>query len=102
MAENRTLSGIYEMVVTDALSESLLDLDERLDAQRHTLRSAEAADRIALHLSQVIERAIATLEEKDRAQAGAEVARQLIRRLDERPVSVTPCLRLRGNSRGAR
>lgn len=76
-------AGLYETLLTDALAASLIDLDDRLDAQRHTLRSAEAADRIALHLSRVIERTIATLDEKDRAQAGAEVARQLIRRLDE-------------------
>jgi len=67
----------------DALAASLLDLEERLHQERHTLRSAEAADRIALHLIPVIERPIATLDDKDRAQAGAEVARQLIRRLDE-------------------
>lgn len=79
----RWRAGLYEALLTDALAASLLDLDDRLDAQRHTLRSAEASDRIALHLSRVIERAIATLEETDRAQAGAEVARQLIQRLDE-------------------
>ena len=71
-------AGLYETLVTDALAASLLDLDERLDAQRHTLRSAEAADRIALHLSRVIERAIATLDEKDRAQAGPKTAARSI------------------------
>ncbi len=75
--------GLHEALLTEALAASLLDLDDRLHQDRHTLRAAEAADRIALHLSRVIERAIATLDEKERATAGAEVARQLIRRLDE-------------------
>jgi superfamily II DNA or RNA helicase/HKD family nuclease len=47
------------------------------------LRSAEAPDRIALHLSRQIEQSLAGVGEMDRVQIGIEVARELIARLAE-------------------
>src|SRR5690606_38110827 len=44
--------------------------------------SAEAADRIALHLGAVVRRVVAAMPERERASASIELARALIRRLD--------------------
>ncbi|AKT42501.1 DUF3427 domain-containing protein [Chondromyces crocatus] len=70
--------GLYEVLLTDAVEARLRGLDARFEAHRTGLRAAEAPDRIALHLSRVIERAIASLDEKERASLGTTLARRLI------------------------
>ena len=70
--------GLHESLVTEALSESLTRLPSQLKAKLQPLRAAEAGDRIALHLSRVIERYINDLPEKDRADAGVQLARKVI------------------------
>ncbi len=55
----RTDRGIYETLITGALDAELGALGDRLEARRSPLHEAEAADRIALHLSRVLERAVA-------------------------------------------
>jgi hypothetical protein len=59
-------AGLYEALVTVALKSALEGLDHGLEAQKGPLRSAEAADRIALHLARLITRAVEAIEEKDR------------------------------------
>lgn len=59
-----TERGLYETLVTEALEEQLGALGGRLQARRSELHEAEAADRIALHLSRVIERAITSLDKR--------------------------------------
>ena len=49
--------GLYEVLITEALAASLRELGEVLEARSTDLRAAEAADRIALHLSRVVQRA---------------------------------------------
>jgi hypothetical protein len=70
--------GLYESLVTEALEVQLAELGERLQARRSGLHEAEAADRIALHLGRVIERAIASLDRQDRVKVGTALARQLV------------------------
>lgn len=53
--------GLYEVVITEALEAELSRLAERLVAVRAELRAAEAADRIAMHIARVVERAVATM-----------------------------------------
>lgn len=70
---------------------------------RFTLRTAEAADRIAWHISAVVERAIEMLPEAERVAAGVELARTLVDRIvagtavtelgDERPEEAARVLR---------
>jgi superfamily II DNA or RNA helicase/HKD family nuclease len=75
--------GLYEVLVTDALQARL---DELPSGRHHVtggLRPAEAADRIALHLSREIERALDALPDDARVAVGIEVARELIERLAE-------------------
>ena len=73
--------GLYETLLTDLLA-------ERLESDGHTehvelavLRDAEAADRIALHISAVVERAIETLPQERRAALGVRLARRLVEQI---------------------
>jgi hypothetical protein len=70
--------GLYETLITEALEEQLGSLGERLEARRSELHEAEAADRLALHLSRVVERAIASLDKNHRVEKGTALARQLV------------------------
>ena len=74
--------GIYEVLVTEALRPYLDSLEGRSRKTR-PLHTAEAADRIALHLSRGIERSLAAVNDSDRVQVGIHVARDLIARLAE-------------------
>ena len=95
--------GLYETLITEALEEQLGSLGDRLDACRSELHEAEAADRLALHLSRVVERAIASLDKNQRVARGTDLARQLVNVIveattadtlgPERPVSPANVLR---------
>ncbi len=74
--------GIYEVLVTEALRVRLDSLDRHFRKTR-SLHTAEAADRIALHLSHEIERSLAAVNDTDRVQVGIQIARDLIARLAE-------------------
>lgn len=72
-------SSLLESLLTEALQARLSELDDsKLSAQLRKLHPAEAPDRIALHLSRVIERALADLDDKQRVQAGVTLARKLV------------------------
>lgn len=65
-------------------TEAQLDeLTGRLSSEQRALRSAEAPDRIAWHLSRQIERALADVGDDERVQVGLTVARALLDRLGE-------------------
>lgn len=70
--------GLYELLLTELLEEELRDTSLPGVAELDDLRSAEAADRIAMHLSSVVERAINDAPEKERAAAGVDLAARLI------------------------
>lgn len=70
--------GLYEVLLTEALEEQLEDLDGVLEPIRSILRAPEAADRIALHLARVIERAVDSIAEGERTNVGLDLARRLI------------------------
>ncbi|MDQ1306598.1 MAG: hypothetical protein QG671_2430, partial [Actinomycetota bacterium] len=73
--------GLYEQLITEALRSELDAVDGRLIARPRPLHTAEAADRIALHLSRRIQRTLASVGDNDRVAVGIEVARDLIARL---------------------
>jgi superfamily II DNA or RNA helicase/HKD family nuclease len=75
--------GLYESLVTDALTERLDALPGDRWAQMDGLRTAEAADRIAWHIASVVERAIEMLPESQRTTAGVALARSLVDRVVE-------------------
>ncbi len=70
--------GLYETLLTEALAAQLEGLDAALTVDRGKLHEAEAADRLALHLGRVIERALASLDRTKRVELGAALARKLI------------------------
>src|SRR5450432_3495562 len=70
--------GLYEVLITEALEAELRDLDDRLEARRTDLRTAEAADRLALHLSRIVQRTVAAIDDDERVAAGVVLARKLI------------------------
>ncbi len=74
--------GLYETLITEALSAELDGLSDRLSVDSSTLRAAEAPDRIALHLGRQVQAAVAHLSESERVEVGIRVARELIERLD--------------------
>ena len=81
--------GLYEVLLTELLTERVNALAAGQDAQLDTLRDAEAADRLALHLATVIERAINALPEDDRASVGTQLARHLIANIASAPQLAT-------------
>lgn len=82
-------AGLYEVLVSEGLKAALDDLDVRLVARSRALRSAEAPNRIAWHLSRQIELALSDLSEAERVETGVRVARDLLDRLSE-TVAVDP------------
>ena len=76
-----TEPGLYERLLTEVLRRELDSMDARLETSSRSLRAAEAADRIALHLSRRIQRTLESVGDSDRVQVGIEVARDLIARL---------------------
>ncbi len=70
--------GLYEVLITEALERDLGALSSRFDVRRGALESAEAPDRLALHLARVIERAVATRPEHDRVAEGIVLAQRLL------------------------
>lgn len=95
--------GLYETLVTEALDAELSMLPKSLSFERSELESAEAADRVALHIARVVERALATQPDKDRVRVASALAREVVnlvvRTTDtseferERPVDPTAVLR---------
>ena len=70
--------GLYETLITEVVEEELGRLGDRLEVRRSELHEAEAADRLALHLSRVLERAIASVDKKQRVAVGTALARRLV------------------------
>lgn len=74
-------AGLYEVLLTEALAIQLARVDPSKVVDQLELRNADAADRIALHLARVIERAIEAAPENQRASVGVDIARRLIENL---------------------
>lgn len=76
--------GLYEQLITAGLAEQLHEVNERF-VDRAPLHHAEAPDRISLHLSRQIERALESVPESERLSAGLAVVRSVLDRLRELP-----------------
>jgi superfamily II DNA or RNA helicase len=77
--------GLYEQLLTESLERDLIEHLQNRDlvAARQTLHREEAADRIALHLASVVERAVAALDEDERVTEGVRLARRLVAAVEE-------------------
>lgn len=70
--------GLYEQLIDAALEARLAQLRVPLQVDRDTLHPAEAADRFALHLGQLLRRVLASLDDAQRVAQGVRIARRLI------------------------
>ena len=70
--------GVYELLVTEAVASELGKLAGELEPRQTELRSAEAPDRIALHLGRVLHRALESLPDEARVAAAVALARDLL------------------------
>ena len=75
--------GLYEVLITEAIASQLSTLGDDLHAIRSGVRSAEAPDRLALHLGRIVQRAIAGVDDTDRVAVGIALARKLIEQIDQ-------------------
>jgi superfamily II DNA or RNA helicase/HKD family nuclease len=78
----RRQRGLYEQLLTPALKADLDALSEGLTPEAHDLRGAEAADRIALHVARLVQRALESVPENERASAGVQLVERLTKDLD--------------------
>jgi HKD family nuclease len=74
--------GLYEVLITEALEAHLQGLGERVQALRTSLRTAEAADRVALHLSRIIQRSLSAVGDQERVEVSIALARALLQQID--------------------
>src|SRR4051794_227958 len=70
--------GLYEILLTEAVESQLRELGDHLEVRRTDLRAAEAADRVALHLSRIVQRAVAAVADDERVAVGVALARTLV------------------------
>jgi hypothetical protein len=77
----RLPKGAYDRLVTDALHEFLSSHEIAELAETTKLRAPDTADRIALHVSGVIERALDAFPDEKRVEMGVQLARRLIERI---------------------
>jgi superfamily II DNA or RNA helicase/HKD family nuclease len=70
--------GLYETLLTEALGARIEQLGAGHLPLLAALPDADAADRLAMHVAQVVERAVSVLPEGQRAQRGVLLARELI------------------------
>ena len=75
--------GLYEVLITEAIESQLRDLGDDLHAIRDGVRSAEAPDRLALHLGRLVQRVIAGVDDADRVTVGVALAQKLIEQIDQ-------------------
>jgi superfamily II DNA or RNA helicase len=93
--------GVYELLITEQIEEDLLELQALrtdLSPSRTGLHQADAADRIAFHISRIIEGALRGLDDKSRVDLGSALARRLIDVIGaELPLSALALTDLRGD-----
>lgn len=79
MPRNR---GIQEVLITQAIRAELADLEQRLEVDEAPLRPAEAADRLALHISRLVSRVFRDIEHPDEMVDALSRVRRIVEALD--------------------
>ena len=75
--------GLYESLITEGLRAQIAELSAQLPVDERPLDNADAADRIAWHVSQQVERALLDISDEHRVRIGVQVARALLERLGD-------------------
>jgi hypothetical protein len=73
--------GLYETLITERLDAELNALEAKLHVDRIVPEREEIADRVALHVSSLVERELRGVQAKDRVAVSIRVARALIQTL---------------------
>lgn len=76
--------GVYEELITSAVEARLGQLLASEFVERSNLSAADAADRLALHVSEVVARVIDSIPLESRSDVGLQLTRQLIADLEHR------------------
>lgn len=84
--------GLHEALITQALEAQLRELDARLEARRQILRPAEVPDRFAMHLGRIVARALSSVPDERRIDAGLGLAKKILETI-EATVEETDVLR---------
>ncbi|MBL8112682.1 MAG: DUF3427 domain-containing protein [Acidobacteria bacterium] len=79
------MRGLYERLVTEALAAHILELSGEGGVSQTDLRNADAADRVALHVSRVVQQSLESVPEKERASVGVGLARRIVQLLSAEP-----------------
>ncbi|WP_176491114.1 MULTISPECIES: DEAD/DEAH box helicase family protein [Microbulbifer] len=83
MDNRNTNVGLYESILTNSLIQELRALNHDLVAvQTQKIHPSEVADRLALHLSSVIERALLAVSDQNRVDVGVSLVRELVSNID--------------------
>ena len=78
------LRGLYETLVTRALRNLLTQLADGLSPATEALRSAEIADRLAMHVGRAVQRVLDDASERDRLRLRIELVDQLLKEIADR------------------
>ncbi len=73
--------GLYETLLTESIEAKLARIERGLVATTRELASAEAADRLALHVGSFLRSALNDLDDKERVATGVRLTRQLVREI---------------------
>ena len=79
MSMSKRPSGLYEQLVNAALDAELVSIQATRDIKIERMASAEAPDRLAIYVGKLVERVVASLNEKDRL----DLSRQLVNNVVE-------------------
>lgn len=88
--------GIHDVLITDAIRDELGALGRDLYVAQDSLRPAETADRLALHISRVVLRAMRDVEDGDDVARRVALAREIVIALgapEDAPVEPAAVLR---------
>lgn len=81
-------TGLYEQIITLALSKELREMGSTYVIERGELDPVEAPDRIALYLASLVRRAVGSLDKKTRSHVGADLVRRVVALLQEQSDAV--------------
>ena len=73
--------GLYELLLTKALSDLLTQLPTNLESVNEPIRAAEAADRIALHVGRAVHKALEDVSDTERVKLGIELVDRVLREI---------------------
>jgi superfamily II DNA or RNA helicase len=78
MADEPIVPGLHETVITERIFERIAELGRAYESRTQALRAADAGDRLAGFLAEVVRRVVSALPEDERSTRGLELIRRAI------------------------